>query len=69
MPVSRMSEVGDLSQVIHTVQHRKDLLGVTHEVRVDVIYMTWKTDIQLNSNFTLIESFYLLTRHHLLRGN
>lgn len=45
-PVGRVSEVRDLSQVVHTVQHRKDLLGMTHEVRVDVIYMTWKaTDI------------------------
>ncbi len=25
------------------VQHRKDLLGMTHKVRVDVIYMTWIT--------------------------
>lgn len=40
LPVGRNSEVRDLPQVIHTVKHGKDLLGVSHKVWVDVIDVT-----------------------------
>lgn len=42
VPVCWDTQITDLAQVIHAVQHGKDLFGVPHEVRENIINVTWK---------------------------
>lgn len=44
VPVCWDTQITDLAQVIHAVQHGKDLFGVPHEVRENIINVTWKTN-------------------------
>lgn len=57
LPVGRQPEVGDLSQIIHAVQHWEDLLGMPHEVWINVIYVTCN---QYGKNEAVITQCYLM---------